>query len=160
MDFLKQVGKLAMASRLKRLSDRLYRAGERVYSAQEIGFHPGWFPVMARLGAAGDDPLPITTIAGDLGVTHPAIILFVREMERKGLVVSGRDSEDARVRGIRLTADGKRLLRRLEPIWTAFEHATADLFEEIGCDVVDVLDRIEDALDREELDERITARLG
>jgi DNA-binding MarR family transcriptional regulator len=148
-----------LASRLKRLSDRLYRSGERIYARQETGFHPGWFPVMARLGQAGDDPLAITAMAGDLGVTHPAIILVVREMERKGLVVSSRDEDDARVRRVHLTAEGRNLLSRLEPIWNAFEQATSDLFEEVGCDVIDVLERIEEALDREELDGRITAHL-
>ena len=52
-------------------------------------------------------------------------------METKHIVASTQDPEDARRRLVRLTARGRRLVTRLEPIWAAFEDVTRSLFEEI-----------------------------
>jgi DNA-binding MarR family transcriptional regulator/GNAT superfamily N-acetyltransferase len=159
MDLLRQLGMLPLASRLKRLTERLYRSGEHVYAGQGVDFEPRWFQVIARLKMADGDSLTITSIARDLRVTHPAVIKVVREMEQRGIVVSTHDPTDARKRRVRLTAAGKRLVGRLEPIWAAFEHVTGALFDEIGCDVIAVIDRLESALDREDMTARVTACL-
>ena len=45
MDILQQLGMLALASRFKRLTERLYKSGEQVYAALGIDFqprHPGF----------------------------------------------------------------------------------------------------------------------
>ncbi len=154
-DFLADLGNLAMASRLRRLAERLYRDGERVYAAHDVDFEPRWFQVAARLKGADGAPLTITGMAADLGITHPAVIKVVREMEERGIVASVHDPADARQRRIRLTAKGERLLVRLEPLWDAFAEATRRLFEEIGCDVMAAVGRLEAALDEQDMARRI-----
>jgi DNA-binding MarR family transcriptional regulator len=158
MDFLRNLGPLAMASRLKRLTDRLYRSGERIYADQGAAFEPRWFTIVARLAAA-QDAVPITTISRDLGVSHPAVIKLVRELENAGLVCSNSDPADGRRRLIRLTAGGDRLVADVRPIWAAFEHATRELYAEIGYDLITVIDRLEEALERQDLSARVTAHI-
>jgi len=158
-DFLSQLGNLALASRLRRLAERLYRDGERVYAAGGLDFEPRWFQVVARLREAGARPLPITVVAKDLGITHPAVIKVVREMEQRGVVVSDSDPADARKRRVRLTAGGRRLVARLAPLWAAFEDATHELLGEIDCDLTAVLDRLEAALANRDMAQRVLSRL-
>ncbi len=159
MDFLQQLGTLALASRLKRLTDRLYRSGEQIYTALGVDFQPRWFMVVARLREAGDQALPITVIARDLGVTHPGIIKLIREMEKKGLVTSVQDQADARKRGVLLTAKGKRLVSELEPIWAAFETVTSELFEELDCDLITLINRFEILLADSSLASRVLTKI-
>jgi len=157
MDFLRDLGPLAMASRLKRLTERLYRSGEQVYSGRRVEFEPRWFMVVARLREAAGGSVPITVLARDLGVTHPAVIKLVREMEQRGLVASASDPSDGRRRLVGLTARGSELIAEVEPIWAAFEEATRRLFDEIDCDLIAVIDRLESALDAEDLSFRVAA---
>lgn len=160
MDFLQQLGPLALASRLKRLTDRLYRSGEQVYSTLGIEFEPRWFMVFARLTEAGATALPITTIADDLGVTHPGVIKLLRDLESRGLAVSARDLEDARKRTVRLTARGRRLATELEPVWAAFKAATRDIFREIDGDLIAMVDRFEARLAETPFLHRVTDHVG
>jgi len=46
MDFFDKMGFLALASRLKRLTDRLYKDGENVYKELNINFKPKWFTIL------------------------------------------------------------------------------------------------------------------
>ena len=155
MDYLQKLGMLAFASRLRRLSERLYHSGELIYESAGLDFHPRWFMIVSRLNDAGGEALPITTIAEDLGVTHPAIINLVRDMENRGIVTSVKDKTDARKRGIRLTTKGKRLVSELEPVWRAFIVATQELFEELDCDLITIIDRIETTLRKEDFAHRV-----
>ena len=160
MDFLSELGELALASRLRRLTDRMHREGEKVYKAFEVPFTPRWFPVIARLEAAGKNPVMITEMAADLGITHPAVIKIVRELERRGLAVSTQDIEDARKRRIALTPEGERLVAEIRPLWEAFSHAARELFEEVDCDLIKVIERVESALDKRDISQRISPYTG
>ena len=155
MDYLQKLGMLALASRLRRLTDRLYHSGERLYEMAGLDFHPRWFMIVSRLNDADGEALPITTIADDLGVTHPGIINLVRDMESKGIVTSVKDKNDARKRGIRLTSKGKKLVSELDPVWSAFTAATQELFEELDCDLITVINRMETLLNKEDFSRRV-----
>lgn len=160
MDFLQQLGPLALASRLKRLTEQLYRSGEKVYSTLEVEFEPRWFMVFARLKESGATALAITTIAKDLGVTHPGVIKLVREMESSGLAISSCDRDDARKRTIQLTNKGRRLAAELEPVWAAFEATTLDLFREIDGDLIALVDQLELRLTKTPFTDRVIDHLG
>ncbi len=157
MDFLSELGGLALASRLRRLTDRLYREGEKVYAAFDAPFTARWFPVIARLDAVGKHPMTITEVAADLGITHPAVIKIVRELERKGLAFSTQDIKDARKRRISLTPEGERLVSEIRPLWEAFSCAARELFDEIGYDLPKVIDSVERALDKRDMSQRISS---
>lgn len=154
MDYMRQLGALVIASRLKRLTDRLIREGEKVYRAQHIAFEPRWFPVFSLL-AHKQEPQPITDIARSLGLTHPAVINITGSMIKNGVLESLKDERDARKHLVSLTNKGLELLPLLEPLWANFEGAVQELFEEVGYDVIDVVEKIEQALDSKEISARI-----
>jgi hypothetical protein len=49
MDIIKDLAELALASRLKRLSDRLMKDVSQVYKDCKIDFEPRWFAVLYAL---------------------------------------------------------------------------------------------------------------
>jgi DNA-binding MarR family transcriptional regulator len=65
--------------------------------------------VLATLSA--DEPCSQTQLAVRLGVTPAAVLMFLDELEPKGLVTRLRRSDDRRVHDISLTDEGRRRLK-------------------------------------------------
>jgi len=157
MDIMQQLGALPLASRLRRLYERLAKDGLRIYREQKLNFEPRWFPVYYLL--LHRSPMAVTEVAQEVGLSHPAVIQAASAMEKAGLLVSHHDRKDERKRLLSLSQEGRRLSAELTPVWGDFEQATLELMKETGVDIFDALNRIEQALDRNELHERITACL-
>ncbi len=153
MDLIKQLGSLALASRLKRLSDRLMRDGVRIYREEGLAFEPRWFTVFYLLSKKS--PLSVTEIAHQLRVTHPAVNQVAGILEKEGLLVSRKDRSDERKRLLSLSPSGKALLTHLKPLWNDFKVSADELLAESGVDLLKALDRIENSLDHAEAYERI-----
>ncbi|MDX6318271.1 MAG: hypothetical protein QOD35_1671, partial [Nocardioidaceae bacterium] len=74
-----------------------------------LDLHPRDFGVLATLSA--DEPCSQTQLAVRLGVTPAAVLMFLVELEPKGLVTRLRRSDDRRVHDISLTDEGRRRLK-------------------------------------------------
>jgi len=155
---LDQLGALALASRIRRLLGRLLADGEKVYRSRNIDFAVSWFPIFHIL--ADRSPLTITEIAGELGMAHPSVIEVTDEMTRKGFVRSRKSREDKRRRLLSLTGKGEKAVARLEPIWEAFKRAGDEICSESGNDFMGSIAKLERALDRLSMYERITEHLN
>lgn len=158
MDFINELGHLAIASRLKRLTDRFMRGGSSVYKFMGIDFEPRLFTVFYLIFMR-ESPLSISEIASSLKISHPAVIQTTQMLIKKGLIESFQDSSDRRIRRLVLTAKGREQAERLLPIWSDFEAATVELFEDANVDMLSVMQNIEDRLDDEELAHRIIQRI-
>jgi GNAT superfamily N-acetyltransferase/DNA-binding MarR family transcriptional regulator len=156
MDLIRELGELAFASRLRRLSERLMRDVASVYAEEKVPFEPRWFPVLFLL--RGRPPMAVTEIAATLGVTHPAVNQIAAAMARKGLLVSSKDRRDDRRRLLGLSARGRTLGNRLEPVWKEIESATRDLIDHEAPGILDELGRIERSLDSRSVFQRIHDR--
>lgn len=157
MDIIRELGALAFASRLKRLSERLQKDATRLYRLLSVDFEARWFAVAYLLREAGS--MPVTEIASALNLTHPAINQITSEMERAGIVSSKRDRADERRRLITLTRKGESALVTLEPVWTEIEAATGEIISASQTDVLRALDRMEDAVLAKGVFERSLRRL-
>jgi DNA-binding MarR family transcriptional regulator/GNAT superfamily N-acetyltransferase len=158
MDFIKELGYLAVASRMKRLTDQFMRGGSQAYKSLGIDFEPRWFTVFYLLYTQ-DAPLSISEIASSLKISHPAVIQTTQMLIKKGLIRSFPDSQDRRIRRLAITEKGKELVNFLTPIWNDFETATSELFEKAGVDMLDIIKRIEVLLDEEDIGSRIIGRI-
>ncbi len=154
MDYIHSLGLLAIASRFKRMTGRLIQDGIDIYKLQGIDFEPRMF-TMYYLLYENPEGLQISEVAKSLGITHPAVIKIANIMIKKGLIASGKDDKDARKNVLVLTQKSLDLYPRLKPVWDCFETAIQDLFSEIGYDVTDVLYKMEKALERKEMAERV-----
>ncbi|MCJ7458956.1 MAG: bifunctional helix-turn-helix transcriptional regulator/GNAT family N-acetyltransferase [candidate division Zixibacteria bacterium] len=157
MDLLRQLGPLAIASRLRRLTEWLYKDGARIYQELSLDFEPRWFPLFYLLKESGE--ISVTHAAQALGMTHPAINQIAGEMSRRGFAESISDKKDKRKRLLRLTQKGRKALSSLEPVWKDFKSAASDLLSEAGDDFLATVERLEDALKEKGMYERITQRI-
>lgn len=156
-DLVHQLGPLAFASRLKRLSDRLYRDISRVYAELDVDFEARWFLVLYLLNE--ESPLGVTEVAERLGLTHPAVNQIVAAMSRHGLIRSKKDKQDERRRLLALTARGVRLGERLAPVWRVVSEQTDLVLTQSGFDCLAALDEIEGLLDAQDMYVRVTRAL-
>ncbi len=154
MDLIKQLGELALASRMRRLSDRMIQDVSLVHKELDLNFEPRWFTVYYLL--LTNSPQSIVDIAKALGVTHPSVNQTATEMIRHGLVKAARDHKDKRKRMLSLTQKGYNYADKLRPLWKSVEQAAHGLTSETGYDVLDVLEKMEQSLDQQSLYARIT----
>ncbi|HVP35617.1 MAG TPA: bifunctional helix-turn-helix transcriptional regulator/GNAT family N-acetyltransferase [Terriglobales bacterium] len=157
MDLLRKLGPLAIASRLRRLTEWLYKDGARIYQEQSLDFEPRWFSLFNLLKESGK--ISVTQAAQTLGLTHPAINQIAGEMSKRGLLESFTDKKDKRKRILQLTPKGKKAFSSLEPVWKDFESAVSELLNEAGSDFLTIVGKLEDELKEKGMYERISRRI-
>lgn len=158
MDLLHDLGELALASRLRRLADRLQQDVTAVYADLGIPFEARWFATLQALRRRS--PQSVTGLARELGLTHPAVTQIARALAARGLVAAARDARDERRRLLRLTPAGRALIRRLDPVWEQVRLANRELLAASGGDLLATLARVEAELGRRDMRERVLARLA
>ncbi len=161
MDLITDLGELALASRLKRLSDRLLRDVSRVYRELDAPFEARWFPLLRAL--LEESPQGVTQVARALGLTHPAVNQLAGEMARAGLLLAAKDRRDERRRLLRLSKRGRDMATRLAPVWEEIRGANHELLAEArvagGHDLLAALAATEAALDGRGMHARVAERL-
>jgi DNA-binding MarR family transcriptional regulator/GNAT superfamily N-acetyltransferase len=157
MDLIKELGPLALGSRLRRLSERLMRDVTRVYDAQQVEFEPRWFAVTYLLNQEGT--MNVTAIARALGLTHPAINQIADAMVKRGLLIGQKAKSDERQRMLSLTPKAKEVVKRLTPVWEEIEAANRELLRSAGKDLLTMLSKIEKELDRTDMYQRVMSKL-
>jgi len=115
--YLASLGRLAMASRLKALSDQLYGAVDQVYQARGARIESRWLPVLRYLWETG--PHSVTQVAAAIGQTHSAVSQLASKLVRAGLLKRRRDPGDARRSVLELTDEARAALSELGPVWHA-----------------------------------------
>ena len=156
MDYAQSAGGAALGARLRRLSEAIDRDATRVYAALGIEFEQRWFGVVNQLALHG--MATVGEIASALGITHVSVSQARRSLELAGLVRSEADPADARRSRLVLTPEGQALVEQLSPLWAAMADAATELDLEAGA-VVEKLDQLERALRRQNLFDRIMARM-
>jgi DNA-binding MarR family transcriptional regulator/predicted GNAT family acetyltransferase len=155
-----ELGELALASRLRRLSERLFRDISWVYHDLDTEFEARWFPLLQALRRRS--PQGVTELATALRLTHPAVSQLAAAMEARGLVRGRRDPHDERRRLLELTAAGRQIATTLDPIWEEIRLANRELLGELagkGHDFLAALSELESLLDQRDMHERVTGRL-
>jgi DNA-binding MarR family transcriptional regulator/predicted GNAT family acetyltransferase len=157
MDLIKQLGTLALASRLKQLSDALMQGVDLLYKEQKVTFHPRWFPVAYLLSRKS--PMAVTEVAEAVGLTHPAVNQTATQMSRHGLLLSRKDKNDERRRLLSLSKKGQQTVATLAPLWKIIQECTDELLVESGIDFLDAIVKIEKQLEKKNVYERVSGRL-
>lgn len=157
MDYSKSVGGAALGARLRRLSEAIDRDATRAYATVGIRFEQRWFGVLNQLAING--PMSVSEIAAALRITRASVSQTRQSLEDGGLIAAEAHPLDARQRHLILTSAGSKLIRRLKPLWDAMNEAALELNAEAG-NVVAALDRLDEALARQALFDRIMARLS
>jgi retinol-binding protein 3 len=157
VDYVRHLGALVLDHRFRRLTDHFLRVGEECYEALDLPFRARWASTYLLLEESG--PLGITEIADALKLTHPAVIGITDEMRDAGILSSARDREDARRRAVTLTPKGRGFSKKLHELWSAMGETQRRRFADAGCDIVAVLDAIDDRLTTQPLAADILSRV-
>ena len=121
MDYLHDLGTLALASRMKRLVGRLNSDVKGVYGAEEIDFEPLLMPITRLLSR--EETLEVNQIVGYLGISQPAVTQLCNTLRKKHLIDITRHPKDQRKRQVTLTQKGKEIVSSLTPVWQEIERA-------------------------------------
>ena len=155
MDTVKQLGELALGSRLKRLSDEIMKDGKKIYAANKIDFEPKWFPVYYTISQS--EPITVTAISEAIGFKHPSVSQLVKELEKNGLIESTANTKDARKRNLKLSKKGKELLPGIESIWSDISNGLNEMIGQHTHNILCALEQCEDDFEQTPMFERVQA---
>lgn len=153
----RQASRAAIGARLRRLSERIDREASAVYAARGVVFEQRWYGALSLLDERG--PLSVSEIAEALNVTHAAVSQVRQSLSAAELINAAADPADRRRRALCLTAKGEALVDQVRPLWEALEAVGAAINREAD-DPAAALDRLESALDRMSIAERIEGLIG
>ena len=124
-DVVKELGYLALGTRLKRLGERLQAQTQVLLEDDGLDLPASHFPVLAALERLG--ALNVGELTEAVGISQPGVTRLLDKLEAEGLVRSTQLADDRRVRTIALTKSGRQLIslsRRTS--WPVIEAAVAD----------------------------------
>jgi DNA-binding MarR family transcriptional regulator len=124
-DVVKELGYLALGTRLKRLGERLQTQTQVLLEHAEVDLPASHFPVLAALERLG--ALSVGELTAAVGMSQPGVTRLLDRLEAEGLVRSTQSADDRRVRTIALTKSGRDLISRVKrTAWPMIEGAVAD----------------------------------
>ena len=156
-NYIDRLGSIAIATRLKNLTDRLMTDGLLIYKDIQSDFEPRWFAYLNLLNDRG--PLSVTEIADQINQTHPTIIQLAKVLEKKDLIKSEKDENDSRRRILSLSENGRQLVDQHQLTWQAFRAAVDELLGNLDPDFLEKLSQLEDLLQQQGMYSRINQKL-
>jgi DNA-binding MarR family transcriptional regulator/predicted GNAT family N-acyltransferase len=154
MDFFETAGIKAIGSRLRMLTNKVTNDAAEIYKLYAIDMQPKWFPVFFAL--AGGESKTITSIAGEIGHSHPSVSKIISEMIKNGLVNESRDSRDARRNMVRLSEKGLMFNDQIKEQYTDVEAAVNELNSQANHNLWKALEEWEYLLEQKSLLRRVT----
>jgi DNA-binding MarR family transcriptional regulator len=127
-DFYDKAGKMALGSRLRRLSELMTEQAASIYTMYNIDLHPKWFPVFYALSDEGEKS--ITNIAEEVGHSHAAVSKTAKEMIKHGLITAGLNKTDLRKNYIRLSKKGLLIRDQIQVQYTDVNKAVESALNE------------------------------
>lgn len=152
MDFFEKRGVVAIASRLRRLTETLTRDDTEIYRMAGLEFRPKWFPVFLTL--SDGEAHTVTSIAREIGQSHPSVSVMAREMQKAGLLEERKSATDARSTELCLSAAGRRQLPVFQELFRDVEAAALSVCRESAVDLWGAIREWEKALEKKSLLER------
>jgi DNA-binding MarR family transcriptional regulator len=144
-DVVKELGYLALGTRLKRLGERLQAQTQVLLEYEGVDLPASHFPVLAALDRLG--PMNVGELTEAVGVTQPGVTRLLDKLVAEGLVSSAQLAGDRRVRTITLTKSGRQLIARSKrTAWPMIEAAVADACAGPAQPLLAVLAALETAL--------------
>ena len=153
-DQISKLGYLAGATRFRRISEKLYADGDKIYKDHNINFKASWFSVFYIL-ITNDQPKTVLELAEEIGFSHISVKNVARELETNGLVKIKGHPTDKRSKHILLSAKGRKLSEKLEKIWFPFGDTLKHLLDIGHPDCLNIISRIEKELAKNPINEKL-----
>lgn len=151
-DFFDNMGEVALGSRLKRLSDRLYSDASSIYQYFNLPIQPKWFAFLNLLNK--HDKIEIVEASKRLGLSQPALSQYAKQLADAQIVEIVIAKNDNRKRQVVLSEYGKVVLQSVAPTWECVELAAKQLSRALENDFYQSICKFEKALEEATLLER------
>ncbi|MEM8712540.1 MAG: GNAT family N-acetyltransferase [Planctomycetota bacterium] len=152
-DILRELGHLALGSRLKRLADRFMADAAKIHQASSHNLPTGQFPLIAALDRHG--PLTVGDAAATLGISQPAATRAATEAAKAGYIESSAGEGDRRIRRLSLTSSGRQSVAEMKlTMWPRVDAVARELTKGIHGDLLSSITALEGRLAERGLLER------
>lgn len=153
-DILLELGHLAGATRFRRISEKLYLDGDKIYIEANVSFKASWFSVFYVLSKS-EQAITVLEIANQIDFSHITVKNVLRELETEGLVIVKPNPSDKRSKLIVLSNKGKQLLKKLKPLWGNFSKVLQNVFEAGHPSLINILNRVDIEINKRPINKRI-----
>ena len=153
MDFLNELGGLALGSRLKRLSETLMRDCSAFYVSQDVDFDASHMPVLNLLSQRGK--MTISDITSELQVSQPRVTQLCNKLLKQGYLQSERDPRDERKKWVFIAPAGEHVLRQLQPMWRMIQAEVENLMDNAEHHLLKALQYVETELSEQDFLKRM-----
>src|SRR6185312_16916836 len=109
-DIIKDLGYVALGTRLKRLGERLQAQTQVLLGQAAIDLPASHMPLLAAVDRMG--ALKVGELAEALGASQPGVTRMLDKLETEGWVESTQSVDDRRVRSVTLSRSGRQLISR------------------------------------------------
>ena len=144
---------MAVASRMRMLSERLTEESNKIFDLYGIGLKPKWFPVFYVLSESEDQG--ITAIAEEIGHSHPSVVKIVREMSQAGLVRERKDKQDGRRTIVGLTKKGRDMAQKIQTQYNDVTQAIENTLAQTTHNIWHAMEEFEYHIDQQSLYDRV-----
>jgi DNA-binding MarR family transcriptional regulator/ribosomal protein S18 acetylase RimI-like enzyme len=155
VSIIKQFGEAGITFRLKRINDKLAQDILTRFRDCGLEVEPSGLPILYLIREKKTCSVQDISLA--LGISHPAAVQFVQNLEKRKLIKTSIDQADKRKKIINLTDKGYDIIGKMMLLQNDIEGAFHKLNEEIDLDLLTALDKIEKALSRESFYKRLQA---
>jgi len=153
MDFFNKVGKIAIGSRLRMLTEKLTEDASQIYALYDIDFQPKWFPVYYVI-SLGEEKT-ITEIAKEIGHSHPSVSKIINEMSKSGLITEKRDQADGRRNLVKLSEKGHQINSKIQNQYIDLHQAMESISAQSLHDLWKAIEEWEFILEQKSFYERV-----
>jgi len=153
MEFFNRVGKLALGSRLRILTEKMVSDASLIYKMYGVELQPKWFPAFYLLAEDGDKA--ITEIAKEIGHSHASVSKIISEMVKNGIVTEKKDKTDGRRTVAALSKKGKDIAVKIKDQYTDINSAVDELSSQATYDLWKAIAEWEYLLEQKTLFERV-----
>jgi DNA-binding MarR family transcriptional regulator/N-acetylglutamate synthase-like GNAT family acetyltransferase len=152
-DVVRERSALFLASRMKRLAERMQGEVMQLVEAAGLSLQPSHMPILATLDA--DGPQTIGRLTEALQLAQPTVTRALARLIELEVVEVSRRHRDQRHKTIALTPAGRAALDRAKMlVWARTEAAVEELTAGLDGPLLRQLDQLEDRLAEEPLDRR------
>lgn len=153
MNIYDTIGKMAIGSRLRRLSELMTDQAGQVYALYGVDIQAKWFPVLYVL--SGGEEKSITQIAQEIGHSHPSVSTIVKAMVKYKLLKESPGKDDARKNFVKLTPKGMAVQESTKTQYVDVNAAVEKILAESQYNLWKAIEEWEFLLDQKSLLKRV-----
>ena len=127
-DLIKRMGYIALATRLKRISDKMTHSTRLLYKTLDMDIEPNWYLILYLVKETPD--ISVMEIASSLGFTHQSILSMTNKMFSQDYLTHAKDKTDKRKTVFRITEKAITKLPEIERIWAIGKEVIYEVLNE------------------------------